>query len=372
MKTAVVILNWNTAELLERFLPGVLRSTAGLDAEVVVADNGSTDNSLDVLKASFPQVRVVALDKNYGFVGGYNLALEQIEAEYYVLLNTDVKAEGSWLSTLQRWMDTHPDCGVCGPKLLSFSEPDRFEYAGAAGGYLDSFGYPYCRGRVLSHTAKDEGQYDSPKDVMWVSGACLMVRSALYHKLSGLDFRFFAHMEEIDLCWRVQLHGWKVTVVPEAEVWHIGGGTLSSGSAEKLRLNYRNNLIMLENNLAKTYAVELFDRWKGASVTDRMERHLLRKKAAKKGARKAARLIFVRKMLDGCSAMIYLCTGRLCLYKAVVAAHKSYKSLYFRWSARQISDSMKASPGARVIGFGHRAAILGAILRGKRYLKSID
>ena len=307
MKTAVVILNWNTRDYLRKFLPGLITSTEGLDAEVIVADNASTDGSLEMLAAEFPDVRRISLDRNYGFTGGYNRALAQVEADYYVLLNSDIEVPEGWLKPLTDWMDTHPHCGACGPKLLSYHQRDRFEYAGAAGGLLDRYGYPFCRGRILQKVEKDEGQYDTPENVFWVSGACLLVRSRLWKKLGGLDDRFFAHMEEIDLCWRMQLSGYTVTVVPESFVYHIGGGTLPNESPFKLRLNFRNNLLLLENNLAKTFRAQ------GYSVDGSLG--------------KARRRIFVRMLLDGASALTYLVTKRYNSYKAVVQAHGEYRKL---------------------------------------------
>ena len=307
MKTAVVILNWNTRDYLRKFLPGLITSTEGLDAEVIVADNASTDGSLEMLAAEFPDVRRISLDRNYGFTGGYNRALAQVEADYYVLINSDIEVPQGWLKPLTDWMDTHPHCGACGPKLLSYDHRDRFEYAGAAGGLLDRYGYPFCRGRILQKVEKDEGQYDTPEDVFWVSGACLLVRSKLWKKLGGLDDRFFAHMEEIDLCWRMQLSGYTVTVVPESYVYHIGGGTLPNESPFKLRLNFRNNLLLLENNLAKTFRAQ------GYSVDGSLG--------------KARRRIFVRMLLDGAAALTYLVTKRYNSYKAVVQAHGEYRKL---------------------------------------------
>ena len=298
MKTAVVILNWNTKDFLEKFLPPLIESTEGLDAEVIVADSASTDASMDMMSEKFPKIRQIRLKKNYGFTGGYNRSLALVEAEYYVLINSDIEVPKNWLSPLVEWMDTHPECGACGPKLHSWYDRDMFEYAGAAGGYLDRYGYPFCRGRVMSKIEKDTGQYDTPANVLWVSGACLMVRSSLWNSLGGLDDRFFAHMEEIDLCWRIQLSGFKVTVVPSSVVYHIGGGTLPKKSPYKLFLNYRNNLLMLENNLPKTI-----------------------------GRKRARRRILTRMILDGMSGIVYLITGKWESFKAVVKAHREYRKL---------------------------------------------
>ena len=298
MKTAVVILNWNTKGFLEKFLPGLVASVDGLDAEVIVADSASTDGSMEMMRAEFPSLRRIELDRNYGFTGGYNRALEQVEATYFVLINSDIEVPEGWLEPLVEYMDSHPECGICGPKLLSYKDRDTFEYAGAAGGYLDRYGYPYCRGRVLGKVAKDHGQYDTVEDVFWVSGACLMVRSDLWRGLGGLDDRFFAHMEEIDLCWRAQLAGFRVTVIPASKVWHVGGGTLPQGSPFKLKLNFRNSLLMLDKNLPATI-----------------------------GRGKARARIFVRKILDGCAALAYMLTFKWSSFKAVWDAHREYCSL---------------------------------------------
>lgn len=299
MKTAVVILNYNTKDYLRKFLPGLISSCKGLDAEVVVADNASTDGSAGMMRKEFPDTPLILFRENYGFTGGYNRALEQIEAEYYVLINSDVEVPDGWLVPLVEWMDSHPECGACGPKLLSFSERNRFEYAGAAGGLVDRYGYPFCRGRILQKVEKDCGQYDTPASVLWCSGACLLVRSTVWKEMGGLDERFFAHMEEIDLCWRMQLAGWKVTVVPASKVFHIGGGTLSNESPRKLFLNFRNNLLLLENNLPATL-----------------------------GSRsRARRRIFVRKFLDGCAALVYICKGKLSFAGAILKAHRDYRRL---------------------------------------------
>ncbi len=299
LKTAVVILNYNTREYLRRFLPGLIASCDGLDAEVIVADNASHDGSLDMMAEEFPSVRTIALSENYGFTGGYNRALDEVQAQYYVLINSDVEVPSHWLRVLQEWMDSHPECGACGPKLISFNERDTFEYAGAAGGLLDRYGYPFCRGRIMQKVEKDHGQYDSPADVLWCSGACLMVRAEVWNALGGLDDRFFAHMEEIDLCWRMQLRGWKVTVVPQSYVYHIGGGTLPNESPFKLRLNFRNNLLLLENNLPATLNSRFLARVR----------------------------ILTRMCLDGLSALVYLFTGRKSFYDAVVQAHREYRKL---------------------------------------------
>ena len=362
MKTAVVILNWNTKGFLEEFLPPLLASVKGCEeAEVVVADNASTDGSLEMMKEKFPTVKTIAFDKNYGFTGGYNKAFEAIESEYFVLINSDIEVADGWLEPLVEWMDSHPDCGACAPKLHSWQEKDKFEYAGAAGGYLDRFGYPLCRGRVLKRLETDKGQYDNPKDVFWATGACLMVRSKVYQSLGGLDNRFFAHMEEIDLCWRMQLAGMKVTVVPESVVYHVGGGTLPATSPFKLFLNFRNNLLMLSNNLACTYALDAYR--KGMST----------EKAAAKGYRQACRLISVRKCLDLLSAMVYLLTLKTECFKAVLRAHKEFKMLDKHVTETEVRAYLTRNEGkAEVRGRYGRWIILQSILRGNSIFEHIE
>ena len=335
MKTAVVILNWNTERYLRAFLPGLVASCPA-DAEVIVADSGSDDGSLAYVAQEFPSVRTIPLGANYGFTGGYDRALELEEAEYFLLINSDIQVAPGWLEPLVAYMDAHPDCGVCGPKLHALVSAadggyeclDRFEYAGAAGGRLDRFGYPFCRGRVMQRVEEDEGQYDAPSDLLWVSGACLLTRSSLWRELGGLDDRFFAHMEEIDYCWRAQLRGWKVAVVPESVVWHLGGGTLVPKSPWKLELNHRNNLLLLENNLPATV-----------------------------GSFRARVRICFRMLLDAASACVYLLSGRPQDFKAVVRAHRGYRRLR--------KDGPRVASGrADISGFWKINLILQSLLRG--------
>ena len=247
--TSVIILNWNGVEMLRRYLPAVLSTTDSSLGEVIVADNGSTDGSVDFLAAEFPQVRVLRLDRNYGFAEGYNRAISMVDTEFVVLLNSDVRPSPGWLGPLVDYMKFNPLAGACQPKILSDVEPGKFEYAGACGGFLDCNGYPYCRGRIFNTIESDEGQYDSHMHVDWASGAALMVRRDLYMKSGGLDADFFAHMEEIDLCWRIRLAGRTIGVVPESTVFHLGGGTLPQGNPRKVYLNFRNNLLLLHKNL---------------------------------------------------------------------------------------------------------------------------
>ena len=247
MKTSIVILNWNGASMLHRFLPSVLDNSDG--AEVVVADNGSTDDSLQVLERDFPRVHVIQMERNYGFAEGYNQALRQVEADVYVLLNSDVRVTPGWLTPLVDCLRAHPEVAALQPKIRCEWQPDCFEYAGAAGGFIDSLGYPYCRGRVMGTVERDEGQYDSVLPIFWATGAALVIRSADYWQAGGLDGRFFAHQEEIDLCWRLRSRGRGILCVPWSVVYHLGGGTLPQGSPRKTFLNFRNNLLLLYKNL---------------------------------------------------------------------------------------------------------------------------
>lgn len=242
-RLSVVILNWNGRRHLERYLPSVVAHTEG-DAEVVVADNGSTDDSLQWLRLNYPDVRVMRLDRNYGFAGGYNRALREVASEYVLLLNSDVEVTAGWWQPLVEVLDTESDVAAVAPKLLADMERTKFEYAGAAGGFIDYLGYPFCRGRILSNVEEDRGQYDNRRDIFWASGAAMCCRREVFESLGGFDEDFFAHMEEIDLQWRMQLAGWRIVVEPKSMVYHLGGGTLPA-SSRKIFLNHRNNLAML-------------------------------------------------------------------------------------------------------------------------------
>ena len=245
MKLSVVILNWNGRRHMERFLPSVVEHSSTVEGvEVVIADNNSTDDSLVWLALNYPTLRVVRLERNYGFAGGYNRALKEIDSDYYLLLNNDVEVTEGWLRPLIDILDTEGDVAAVAPKLLSSEHRDEFEYAGASGGFIDYLGYPFCRGRILSTLERDSGQYDTRRDIFWGSGAALCCRAEVFHSLGGFDEDFFAHMEEIDLQWRMQLSGWRIVIEPRSVVYHLGGGTLKP-SAQKIYLNHRNNLAML-------------------------------------------------------------------------------------------------------------------------------
>lgn len=246
---AVIILNWNGENLLRRFLPDVIKSTDSNIADIIVADNGSTDNSVKVLRTEFPEVKLIEFSENYGFAEGYNRAINATQYKYTVLLNSDVATTPKWINVLYDYMEANPQVGACQPKIRSVEEPEKFEYAGASGGFLDCNGYPYCRGRIFSTVECDRGQYDDIISIFWATGAALMVRSELYISAGGLDKDFFAHMEEIDLCWRILLSGYDIKAIPGSVVYHLGGGSLPASNPRKTYLNFRNNLLLLHKNL---------------------------------------------------------------------------------------------------------------------------
>lgn len=247
MHTAIVILNWNGRSWLEKFLPGVLLHSSG--AEVIVADNASTDDSLTWLARAHPQVRVIRLEQNLGFAGGYNAVLTKVDADRYLLLNSDVEVTAGWISSLNAYMDRDPRMAACQPKVLAQRQRDHFEHAGAAGGYMDRNGYPFCRGRIFEITEQDKGQYNDEQEVFWATGACLLIRADAFHAAGGFDADLFAHMEEIDLCWRLRRMGWRIGYTSASTVYHVGGGSLGYGSPQKTYLNFRNSLIVLTKNL---------------------------------------------------------------------------------------------------------------------------
>lgn len=313
MKVAVVILNWNGEQMLRDFLPSVvahsvLPESLG-EAVVYVADNGSTDHSLRLLADSFPSVRTIAFSQNYGFADGYNKAFEPIDAEYAILLNSDVEVTPGWLHPLVQYMDAHPQVAACQPKLKAYHQKDAFEYAGAMGGFIDCYGYPYCRGRIFDTVEKDHGQYDADVPLLWATGACLMVRLAVYKEVGGLDGRFFAHMEEIDLCWRLRCRGYEVRSVASSVVYHVGGATLNAGHPRKTFLNFRNNLLMLYKNLP---------------------------------AGKLRSVLFVRALLDYVAAAMFMFKGEWGSVKAVFRARREYRKLKREFRASREENLRKA------------------------------
>lgn len=244
---AVVILNFNGRKFLEKFLPSFIEHSGS--AEIIIADNASADDSLDFLKTEFPSIRTIVLEENFGFAGGYNEALEQVESDYFAIVNSDIEVTINWLDPLVDFLEANEDYVSVQPKIKMFDNKELFEHAGAAGGFIDNLGYPYCRGRLFDTLEKDEGQYQEPIDVDWTSGACMVIRAEAYKKAGGFDASFFAHMEEIDLCWRLRSTGWKMKCLPESTVFHVGGGTLNKTSPRKTYLNFRNGLSLLVKNL---------------------------------------------------------------------------------------------------------------------------
>lgn len=245
---AIVILNWNGKHHLSQFLPSVL-ATNYSNCRIIVADNGSTDDSVSFLRETYPQVELIILDKNYGFAKGYNEALKQVKADYYMLLNSDVEVHSDWLESMVEVLETQTNAAACQPKILAFKNKNLFEYAGGSGGWLDLYGYPFARGRIFDICEEDKGQFDKTEEVFWASGAAMLVRGEVYHQLQGFDEYFFAHQEEIDLCWRIHLAGYKIFCCPQSVIYHVGGGTLPRGNSKKTFLNFRNNQILLAKNL---------------------------------------------------------------------------------------------------------------------------
>ncbi len=291
-QVSVVILNWNGRKLLECFLPSVICHTPEDMADIIVADNGSTDDSVKWILQQHPQVKIIRLKENLGYAGGYNKALAQIDTPYAVLLNSDVEVTEGWLPPLIAECNEHPETGACQPKIKSYRNRSFFEYAGASGGFLDKYGYPYCRGRIFSTVEQDNGQYDNPIDIFWASGACLFIRTNLFHEAGGFDSLFFAHMEEIDLCWRILLRGKKIRIIPQSEVFHLGAATLTETNPQKTFLNFRNNLLMLHKNLPK---------------------------------KDGRPLLFKRRLLDTAAFFKFLLTGKIQNASAVIRAHNDFR-----------------------------------------------
>lgn len=299
-KIAVVILNWNGSEMLRTFLPSVLQYSKADGVEIIVADNASTDGSLSVLENEFPTVRVIKLTENHGFADGYNLALKQVEAEYYVLLNSDVQVTGHWLEPMVEYLDTHSEVAACQPKIRSWKYPDYFEYAGACGGFIDRYGYPFCRGRIMEMLEKDKEQYETIIPVFWATGAAMFIRSVDYWEVGGLDGRFFAHMEEIDLCWRLRSRDRGIVCIPQSTVYHVGAATLKKDNPRKTFLNFRNNLVMLYKNLPD---------------------------------KELKQVMFIRGILDYVAAFTFLLKGQVTSAKAVFQARCEYRRLKKEFAA---------------------------------------
>ena len=292
---AIVILNWNTKAQLEAFLPSVIRHSQDAAVEIIIADNGSDDGSVEFLQHHYPELRTIIFPENYGFTGGYNQALAQVQAKYYVILNSDIQVTSGWLDPLKRCLDTDDSVAACMPKIKSYHHPDYFEYAGAAGGFIDRYGYPFCRGRIMRTVEKDIGQYNNSSEIFWATGACMFVRAELFHRFGGFDNDFFAHMEEIDLCWRMKNQGYTIHYVPQSLVYHVGGGTLPNENPFKLLLNHRNNLFLLYKNLP---------------------------------GNKLVPVLLIRMLMDGLSALMYLIKGK---GKNFLAVFRAYHNFVCSW-----------------------------------------
>ncbi len=311
-QTAVVILNYNGAGMLRRFLPSVIEYSP--EASIYVADNGSSDESCDVVRNEFPAVKLMVLDHNYGFAEGYNRALAQVDEEYAVLLNSDVEVTRGWLSPMTQFLDSNPEVAACQPKLLSFKQKDFFEYAGAAGGFIDKWGYTFCRGRIFNTVERDSGQYDDTTDVFWATGAALMIRNEVYKNNGGLDGRFFAHMEEIDLCWRFRSRGYRIACVPQSHVYHVGGATLKKENPQKTYLNFRNNLLMIYKNAPDC---------------------------------QLKKIMLFRKVFDNVAALKFLASGDYAAFKAVRKARRDFKAMRSGYDKAR-AENMKLAVTTRI------------------------
>ncbi len=300
--TAVVILNWNGINWLKEFVPILLKNTDAEDADIVVADNASTDDSVKYLQTNHPQVQLILLDKNYGFAEGYNRAMEQVAHPYSILLNSDIEVTSNWIKPLINRLSEDEQIAACQPKILDYKNRSKFEYAGACGGYIDYLGYPFCRGRVFNHLEEDKGQYNRSESIFWATGACLAIRTQAYKEVGGLDGLFFAHMEEIDLCWRLKHRGYQIFSVPESKVYHVGGGTLSKVSPFKTYLNFRNNLLILYKNLPRTRLIKT---------------------------------LLIRLILDGVAAFKFLLDGQPKHFVSVIKAHFHFYGRISQFKAKR-------------------------------------
>ncbi|MEI6407763.1 MAG: glycosyltransferase family 2 protein [Bacteroidota bacterium] len=336
MKTAVVILNWNGKHLLEQFLPKVIACSP--NAEIVVADNASTDHSVSFVRNAFPSVTIIENSSNNGYAGGYNEALSQVDADYYVLLNSDIEVTPQWIEPVINCFERDQLIAAIQPKIRAFKHRDQFEYAGAAGGYLDRLGFPFCRGRIFEECEIDQGQYDDAREVFWASGACMFVRASIFHECEGFDELFFAHMEEIDLCWRMKNRGYKIMVEPSSVVFHIGGGTLSKSNWRKTYLNFRNNLELIYKNIEDKY---LF------------------------------RSLFMRMTLDGIAAFKFLFTNGFSHFYAIIRAHLHfYRKLPSISQKRRKLKALERNRNSTGVYMG--SIVADYFIKGKKTFTDLD
>jgi GT2 family glycosyltransferase len=337
-QVSIVILNWNTRSFLEQFLPGLVQHSQLPGVEIVVADNKSTDDSMEFMAREYPEIKTIQLEENHGFSGGYNRALEQLDSKYFLLLNSDIEVTPGWLEPLIACLEGKDKIAACTPKIKDFKNKALYEYAGAAGGYIDRYGYPFCRGRIFDTLEEDLGQYDDSTEVFWGSGACLLVRAELYRKAGGLDENFFAHMEEIDLCWRLKRLGYQIHYVPQSTVYHVGGGTLSRGNPKKTFLNFRNNLLLLYKNLP---------------------------------SKRKKKILFTRKILDGISAFRFLLQGDIRDFRAVFRAHRAYYGM--KASYKGINKQNKVPENNVIVsGIYPRSIVADFFLKGKKRFDQLD
>lgn len=337
-KTAIVILNWNGLKFLKKFLGKVILHSSDYETIIYVADNGSTDGSTDWISLNHSEVRILKLDSNHGFAEGYNLALEQIEAKYYLLLNSDIEVTEKWLKPLIDFMDSNQDVASCQPKIRSYYNRDLFEHAGAAGCFIDKYGFPFCRGRIFEHVEKDTGQYNDQTKIFWSSGACMIVRSDAWKKAGGFDPSFFAHMEEIDLCWRFGRLGYKICYIPDSVVFHVGGGSLPYNSPFKTYLNFRNSLYLLYKNLP--------------------DKHF-------------QRTLFIRKLLDGAAGLMFLSKGDFANLKSVWKAHMDFYLNKKELRKKRNSLKMIKSQGTNT-GILNKSIVFEFYIRGRRTFDLIN
>lgn len=334
-QVALIILNWNGKHFLELYLPVLIKHTPSEFAEIIIADNGSTDESINWLETTYPEISLIKLDENFGFAGGYNKAIESCDHEFVLLLNSDVEVTSGWLEPLLSEM-SNKELGAVMPNILSTEDNSSFEYAGASGGFIDKYGYPFCRGRIFDRVEKNKGQYTTKMEVHWTSGACMLVRREVFVRLGGFDADFFAHMEEIDFCWRIRRDGLKLLVIPESEVYHVGGGTLPNESAAKLYLNYRNNLFLLFKNLPEG---------------------------------KIFSTISIRMILDGISAAKYLAAGKFNFIGAIFKAHQSFfrqlKSLKNKRAVHPVNN-------ATIVSLYPKSIVFQFFIKGKKKFSDLD